>query len=827
MKISLSWLRDYVSFDLTPEDLAHQLTMVGLEVESIDYRGRKFDGFVVGHVLSCEKHPKADRLTICKVDVGQTEPLQIVCGAPNVASGQKVPVGLLGATVPFNQHDSDGKPFVLAQVKLRGVDSYGMICSEVELELGEDNKGIMVLPDDARSGTPLAKYFGIDDIVFEVGITPNRPDCLNHFGIAREVASLCKTKMKKPAVQFNEVQPKADKLASVKIEDKEGCPRYAARVITDVTIKDSPEWLQKRLKAVGLRPINNVVDVTNYVLMETGHPLHAFDYDRLEGHSIVVRSSKDGEKFFTLDNKERSLKSGTVMIHDNQKPVAIGGVMGGLNSEISNTTKHVLLESAYFSQSSIRRTSKYLGLSTDASQRFERGADPDIVRYAIDRAAMLIGETSGGKIHEGIIDVYPEEIIPSQVELRVKRCNELLGTSLTASEMSALLAQIELQTRASNDEKLKIEVPAFRPDIGREADLIEEVARIYGYDNIESRTTATIDFTALHNIKDLAEDISSCLVGGGFNEVINNSMVDPKWAEYEEVEPNRINELKKNIGYDPKVNPVRVKNPLSVEMSIMRMSLVPGILQTIRHNQFHQNDNLKLFEIGHVSRRCDPGEKGSYIDGIHEEERIVVAMVGNVHLEAWDEHARGADLYDIKGEVEALFNKISLDKYSFIPYSTEKTLSEHNIAIEISGTYAGYIGEIRSEIKKQFEIEGRVVVAEINLDILRTQRRSERKYSPVSRFPAVRRDLAFVINAKVPVADIIRKLYSSGGSIVRKIKLFDIFVDDRFGFDKKSVAFRLELQSDERTLTDEEVDSQIKKITDSISQSFSAELRSA
>ncbi len=807
MKISLSWLHDYVSWGVSPEELAHRLTMAGLEVESIEYLGKQFDGIVIGEVLDRQKHPNADKLTVCMVNVGKGETLQIVCGAPNVAAGQKVAVGLLGATIPHNQQDPDGKQFVLSQVKIRGVESFGMICSEFELGVGDDANGILVLTNNAIPGTPLADYFGLDDIVFEIGVTPNRPDCLSHLGVAREVAALFGKKAERPAPVMKESETRAEKMATIKIEDPVACPRYTGRVIRNVVIQESPKWLQRRLKAVGLRPINNVVDVTNYVLMETGHPLHAFDYDMLDKQTIIVRCAHEGEKFVTLDGKERTLRNDTLMICDGKKPVAVAGVMGGMNSEISWDTKNVLLESAYFSPTSIRRTSKYLGLSTDASQRFERGADPAMTQYAIDRTAALIQETGGGEVYRGVIDVYPEEIRRMIVPIRIGKTNELLGTTLTGSTISELLEKIEFKVIEKKADTLLTEVPTFRPDVEREADLIEEVARVYGYDNIPDQTATSIDFASIQTSTDLADTLRDWLVGCGFNEIVTNSMQDPKLAR---------------LGNEAMVE---VKNPLGIEMSVLRTSLIPGILQTIQHNQFHGNENLRIFEIGHVFYRSEAKDSRILVDNIIEEERLALALVGNVHFDAWDEPPRIADIYDIKGEVESLFKKISLDKHRFIYYPTEKTLSESCITIEISNTYAGFVGVIRDEVAKMFDVEGSVFVAELDLDLLRRHQCLRREYRPIPKFPVIRRDLAFVIDGKVQVEDMITQMRTSAGSMLRQVKLFDVFFDDRFGMGKKSIAFRLEFLSPERTLTDKEIDTSIEKIVVDLARMFNAELR--
>ncbi|MBI3189986.1 MAG: phenylalanine--tRNA ligase subunit beta, partial [Ignavibacteriales bacterium] len=579
MRISLKWLRQYVDINVTPEDLAHRLTMVELEVEDIEYMGAKYDKFVVGKVLEVSKHPNANKLTVCKVDVG-TEVLQIVCGAPNVAPNQIVPVGLSGAVVPHNQNDPEGKPFTLSNVKLRGVDSYGMICSVSELGLGDDKDGIMVLESSAKVGSPLAEYLGQDDIVFEVGITPNRADALSHVGIAREVGALLDGKLKLPEIKLHESKELASNHASILIEDAENCPRYSGRVLFNVKVAESPKWLQDFLIAVGVRPVNNVVDVTNYVLLEIGHPLHAFDYDTLTGHKIVVRRASEGEKFIALDHKERTLKSETLMICDGEKNIAVAGVMGGENTEITSSTVNVLLESAYFNPTSIRRTSKYLGITSDASQRFERGANPNITDWAIDRAASLIQEICGAKVLSGVIDVYPQKIEPRTVPLRVNRTNQILGTDLNKTTVTNLLKKLELKPLVSKasqkTDELLFEVPTFRIDLEREVDLIEEVARVFGYDNIQTDVTSQFSFSSDPPKRDFETELREWFVGRGFNEAVINSMNDIETAHLSSPDY------------------VEVANPISKDMAALRTSLLTGLLNCVRSNLFHGTKTVRL-----------------------------------------------------------------------------------------------------------------------------------------------------------------------------------------------------------------------------------------
>src|ERR1051326_5882106 len=519
MKVSLHWLKRYVEIGISPEELAHLLTMAGLEVESIVDLGEQYKNFVVGEVLEIRKHPNADKLTVCRVGNG-SDILQIVCGAPNVAPGQKVALGLIGATVPHNQHDPGGKPFVLSHVKVRGEDSFGMICSAYELNRGDDRDGIMVLESDAAAGTALSSYLCLDDTVFEIGITPNRPDAMSHFGIAREVGALLGKKPRLPKIELREGSRSVKKYASVSIEAGNDCPRYTARVIFGVTAGASPKWLQQHLSAVGIRPVNNIVDITNFVLMECGQPLHAFDYDSISGHAITVRHAAAGESFVTLDHKNRILRNDTLMICDARRPVAIAGVMGGEATEISDSTTNVLIESAYFHPPGIRRTSKHFGLSTDASQRYERGADPDIARWANDRAAALIREICGGEILRGVIDEYPVKIMPKKIPLRINRTNEVLGTSLSGSMISGCLKKLEIMPVETSSRKrsrgiITYKAPAFRPDLEREIDLIEEVARVYGYNNIDTRAESTLKYPVQAPPRAASEILRQTLVGRG------------------------------------------------------------------------------------------------------------------------------------------------------------------------------------------------------------------------------------------------------------------------------------------------------------------------
>ncbi|MBP6672767.1 MAG: phenylalanine--tRNA ligase subunit beta, partial [Bacteroidetes bacterium] len=654
---------------LSTIELAQTLTSLGLEVESIDELGKKYDGFVVGEVLDVQKHPKADRLNLCSVRVQPNEsPLQIVCGAPNVAAGQKVIVGLVGATVPHNQHDPGGKPFVLSKATIRGVESSGMICSAKELGIGDDASGIKVLESDAQVGMPVSVYLGVDDTAFEIGITPNRPDCLSHIGIARDIAAAVRSPYSLPAVTLKEdAEDTITSLANVTVQNTVDCPRYTARVIRNVKVQDSPEWLKKYLTSAGLRPINNIVDVTNFVMLEYGQPMHAFDYDKVAKHSIVVKSADKGEKFTTLDGKVHELTGAELMICDGERSVAIAGVMGGLNSEISADTTTVLLEAAYFNPISVRKTAKRLGISTDASYRFERGIDPNITDAASIRAAVLIADTSGGSIVSGSIDVYPSKILPKQITLRTSRVNAMLGTGITGAAIKQFLQSIEIACVEHPEDSFMCTVPTFRPDIEQEIDLIEEVARLYGYDNIENKTSSEVMFTKPDAAEQKIISIRRWCEANGLNEILTNSMIDSSTAK---------------LFTD---NPVVVKNPLSVELEIMRPSLLSTMLQSVAHNYNHGASRLHFFEIGSIFSLST--EEGMPVPGYRERNTLGICLSGDALMVSWHEKQRAVDLFDIKGLVLSLLRGVGIDNSHLIYYNAPSSLTEMTIGIEINNTY--------------------------------------------------------------------------------------------------------------------------------------------
>ncbi|HTR82010.1 MAG TPA: phenylalanine--tRNA ligase subunit beta [Bacteroidota bacterium] len=815
MRISFNWLSKYIKLKISPEKLAEKLTSVGLEVESIERLGGQFDNFVVGEIVSVRKHTNADKLTVCLVSVGKKrgstadDILQIVCGAPNVTAGQKVAVGLVGAVVPRNQHDPAGKPFTLGNVKIRGEESSGMICSEYELGIGEDANGILVLDPSAKVGASLAKHFGLDDVVFEIGITPNRPDCLSHIGIAREAAAILKGKVELPRVHIRENAEQISKEFSVDVRNPEGCPRYSARLVTGVVVAPSPQWLQASLKSVGLRPINNVVDVTNFVMFEFGQPLHAFDGDLIHKKKIIVRNASDGEKFVTLDGIERTLTASTLMIWDADRPIAIAGVMGGMNSEISASTTSVFLESAFFNPSSVRKTAKRLGILSDAAFRFERGTDPNTTVDAVDRAASMLAEIAGGQVHRGVIDVYPKKIKDRRVRLRTERVNKLLGTNISAPSMKKMLASIGISTQSKSKGVMLCTVPTFRPDIEQEIDLVEEVARLHGYTKIEDKMMSNIDFSHRSSHGDALAQLRNALCGLGFNEVVTNSLIDQTL-----VKP-----------FSPNV--VEIKNPISKDLSALRPSTVFSMLQAVYHNINYGNGDLKLFEIGRTYEKVAKEIPTAFIQGYKENGVISVCMTGKRNTVSWNSSGRSIDIYDLKGVVQALLDKILLDKFQFIYYDSRSPLTEETIVVEKDGTYVGFLGKVKADLLKKFSVESDVYVSELSISELVQTQKKFKMYVPPTKFPSVRRDLAFIVAKDVLFEAIERQVVLEGGHLLKGVTLFDVFEGKPLPEGKKSFAISVELNSAEKTLTEDEAAKVIDRVVKGVSQAFGAELRSS
>lgn len=795
MKVTIDWLKQYVDFDYSLEELVDKLAMLGLEVDSIEYQNWKFDGLVVGQVVKKQHLKEAEHLWLCEVDIGKRK-LSIVCGAPNVDVGQKVPVALDGTSLP------GGK--VIHTTKIRGVESQGMICSEAELGLSSRSEGIMVLDQNVEVGKKLAEVLGEGEVVLDIDVTPNRPDCLGVIGIAREIAALTGSTLKKPSMDIKETGQPIENYIHIEVLEPQACPRYTARFISGITIQPSPWWLVKKLEAVGIRSINNVVDVTNYVMMETGQPLHAFDYDLLEDHKIIVKHARVGETFTTLDDKTHVLHENSLMICDGKKPVAIGGVMGGLNSEVSENTKNVLLECAYFNPVSIRKTSKRLGIFTESSRRFERGTDPNEgLLLALHRATRLIADLAQGEVAKGFVDVYPKRIEPAKVKLRPQRVTHVLGAEIPKEEIKKVLTRLELQVQ-SDGEDLEVEIPTFRPDLTREIDLIEEIARVHGYDNIPSDTQAFFEQLEPKLLDEIfSRNVRNALIAFGFSQVVTYSMLSRKKAELF-IEKERL---------------VPLRNPLSEDLAILRPSLIPGLLGVIQYNINRKIKDLKIFEIGNIFYKSKPQKAR-----IDESTQVAGAITGARLEESWSYKPEQVDFYDLKGIVEHLFIHNSIQNWYFRP-AQKSIMTGKALDIYLGDRLVGFLGEINDVILEVFDIDQPVFVFEINLMEMQQQVKWDKVYQPIPRFPAIERDLAVVVKKNIQADEITNHIQENGGPYLQRVKLFDVYTGQQIAPDEKSLAFNLVFYSMERTLKDEEVDVQIEHILQALGDKFAARLR--
>jgi phenylalanyl-tRNA synthetase beta chain len=817
MKISLNWLKDYVSGLPEPTKIADLLTSSGLEVEEIESIGQSYDGVVVGRVLDVRKHPNADRLTLCSVDVANEEPLQIVCGAPNVAADQLVPVATVGTTLqlPPRSPGEAPEPLTLSRRKVRGEYSEGMICAEDELGLSDDHEGIMVLDDDATVGRPFAEYLqarGIPlaDQILDVAITPNRPDATSHFGVARDVAALIDKAFVKPEVQLDAAGRSDD--IDITIESPEACPRYVGVVVRGATIGESPEWLKRRLTSVGLRPRNNVVDVTNFVMFECGQPLHAFDLKTLAGPAIRVRLSEREESFTTLDDIERMLPEGTLLICDAERPVAIAGVMGGANSEVTDATSDVLIESAYFDPSTVRRTAKALGLQTDSSYRFERGVDRDGQAWTAARAAELIVRLAGGTI-EHVNDVHPVEIEQPVITVRLERVATVLGVEIPRERIVRDLRAIGFEVTEDGD-TLSCIVPTFRPDVEREIDVIEEIARLFGYDNIPApRRTSIPNVTPRVRKEEVVlRSIQSRLSSLGLREVHTNSMLPRETA---------ARFLEAPLAPADDWSPVETLNPISREMATLRPSLLPGALQVMAHNHNHGQKRLAFFETGHVFGKTDRTD--TLVPGYDERDHVIVAVGGIAEAPGWNAAERPFDVYDVKGIVEHLLESLGIDDVSFDSGRVDSGLTSYHATISIGGERIGLIAGLSDGIRNGYDLPG-VFFAELDMNRLVEAAAVERAYAPVSRHPVVERDIAIVLSDGVPSGSIERTIRERGGELLKDVRLFDMYAGEHIDAGRKSLAFSLVFGAD-RTLRDREVDDQVAAIVKALQEEHGAELR--
>lgn len=799
MKISLSWIKELVDLnEISTDEIVAKLTMSGLEVEDVVDQTKMYKDFIVGFVKETEKHPNADKLTVCKVFNGK-EDLQVICGAPNVKAGQKVVFAQIGTEIPNGN-------FTIKKAKIRGVESNGMICAEDELLLSDDHSGIMVLDENLEAGKPITEALNLNDVILEIAITPNRPDALSHIGVARDLAAIFNRELIIPEINLNETLENSSKYASVVIEDEINCPRYIAKVVKDVTIKDSPKWLKDRLEKIGLRPRNNIVDISNLVLHECGQPLHTFDLDTLADNKIIVKSTDKETSFTTLDSKERKLPAKTLMICDGKREVAIAGVMGGENSEITDQTKNILIESAYFNPSSIRKTSKALGLSTDASYRFERGTDPNITKYAAERCAQLIAELADGKNAKDIIDVYPKVIVPKEIELRFSRTTKILGYEVPAEKIKNILSRLGFAIKVLNEDKLLVSVPTYRPDIEREIDLIEEVARINGYDNIPTVSKINITLEKKTDETEIDEQIRQAATSLGFFEMINN----PLQAEKEV----------KIFG-----NPIKLSNPLSADMEYLRSTLLSGALLTVSKNLRQGVKDIKLFEIGNVFNKINSGEIKSF-DDFNETQNLIYIISGKEQDKIWNADEKYSDFYLLKGLVNSFLSKISLDNVLIDSYySSANEIYAYYFSKNLNEIEIGKGGKVKSEVLKQFDINQDVFCFEFDLVKLKSIKGKSRSYTEPLKFPKVIRDFAFIFDRNIKYLDVKNFIIKKSSALLKEVSVFDVFESNALGENKKSLAFTLEFYDENRTLTEEEVEKDFNNLINLIIKEFNAQLR--
>ncbi len=821
MKISLRWLSEYVDHSFTPDELSDRLTSLGIEVDAIEDQAKRFGKIVVGEIIEAVQHPNADKLRLTQVNIGLSEPLKIVCGAPNARAGLKVAVATVGADL--------GEGFVIKKSKIRGEVSEGMLCSAKELGLSEEHDGIIELPINTTVGIPFSEAIKKNDVILEIGITPNRADCLSHIGIAREVAIAAGKSIKKPTINkkfFETSGAPINSVATVTITDPELCPRYAARIVRGVTIQESPQWLRERLEAVGLRPRNNIVDITNFVLMECGHPLHAFDFSKVTGGHIVVRPA-DGfaQKFITLDDKERELPTSALLISDPDKPLAIAGIMGGGNSEIEDSTTDVLIESAYFNPSSIRRSSKLLALSTDASYRFERGVDMENVLFALDRAAALMVELAGGEVLEGVIDEYPRNIEPKIFSFRPERANTLIGAHIENAVMEQALISVGCTVENFNSSSWLITVPSWRVDMSIEVDAIEEIARIIGYDNLpisaEDRVPMRRERDVLSKLE-FEQIVRAELIALGCSECISTPMLSVVVAEQ----------------FHPK--PVEVMNPLNVGLERMRTSMIANLLDVARRNERHSASGQRLFELGSVFHYSSKNET---IGSVAQDQEISILLKDALEEKTiYNIKEQHADLFVLRGVVEQLIKRSGVVAFEIVPFieikdfgdwslSNQYLESTEAVGVVVGKELVGFAGKLSSSVVKLFDLRSAPYVATISYDKLhrlaRAVRLQERTIQALPKYPSLDRDIAVIVDRSVTAAQMLETIrIAVPKELLEHLRMFDVFESKEMRAEgKRSFAARLTLRSNERTLEDAEIDTIISSAVQQLSKQVGAIIR--
>jgi len=809
MRISYNWLKQFIKTDLQSNEIADILTDLGLEVEGVDtFESLKggLQGVVVGHVITCEKHPDADKLKITTVDIGDgNRPLQIVCGAPNVAVGQKVPVATIGTKL----YDKEGNAFEIKKGKIRGQESHGMICAEDELGLGESHDGILILDASLIPGTPAARIFNIEcDEVFEIGLTPNRADAMSHMGVARDLrAGLLQrgttSELITPSVSNFKVEKRTLKI-DIKVEDSKLVPRYCGVTISGVTVKSSPNWLQNRLKAIGLTPKNNIVDVTNYVLHELGQPLHAFDAAQIQGSKVIIKTLPTGTKFITLDDIERSLHEEDLVICDESGPLCLAGVFGGKTSGVSNETTTIFLESAYFNAVSVRKTAKRHTLSTDASFRFERGIDPSITEYALKRAALLIQEVAGGEITSDIIDVYPKRIEDFSVFIHFQKVNRIIGEEIKPETIKKILASLDIKVNSISDAGLGLLIPSYRVDVTREIDVIEEILRVYGYNNvtIPGKLNATVSNSPRTEEYHIQNTIANQLCGLGFNEMMANSLTTPDYiglSQQLEAEQN-----------------VMMLNPLSNDLSAMRQSLLFSALEAVAFNNNRRRSDLKLFEFGKTYHKTAEGHL--------EEKHLTLTLTGNRSNESWIKAQEKSDFFLIKGYVMAILNRLGIEQKT-VAIPVVNDIFAEGLALAIGKEIIVEFGSIKKTVVKHFDIKQEVVYADFNWGKLQKYISNKIKYTDIPKYPEVRRDFALLVDETIQFEQIFNLAKQTEKSVLKQVKLFDVYQGKNLPEGKKSYAVSFILQDDTKTLTDSQIDKIMGKLQSQFESQLGASLR--
>ncbi|WP_315323448.1 phenylalanine--tRNA ligase subunit beta [Fusobacterium pseudoperiodonticum] len=798
MLISLNWLKQYVDIKESVDEIANALTMIGQEVEAIDIQGKDLGNVVIGQIVEFDKHPNSDRLTLLKVNVGEEEPLQIICGATNHKLNDKVVVAKIGAVLPGN--------FKIKKSKIRDVESFGMLCSEAELGLAKESEGIIILPEDAPIGKEYREYAGLNDVIFELEITPNRPDCLSHIGIAREVAAYYNRKVKYPVIEIAETIESVNTVIKVNIEDKERCKRYLGRVIKNVKIKESPEWLKTRIRAMGLNPINNVVDVTNFVMFEYNQPMHAFDLDKVEGN-ITIRAAKENEEITTLDGVERVLKNGELVIADDEKAIAIGGVIGGQNTQIDSDTKNIFVEVAYFTPENIRKESRDLGIFTDSAYRNERGMDVENLAVVMNRAVSLLAEVAEGEVLSEVIDKYVEKPKRAEISLNLEKLNKFIGKNLTYEEVGKILTHLDIELKPLGDGTMLLTPPSYRADLTRPADIYEEVIRMYGFDNIEAKMPVMSIESGEENTNfKISRIVREILKELGLNEVINYSFI-PKFT-------------KELFNFGEEV--IEIKNPLSEDMAIMRPTLLYSLIANVRDNINRNQTDLKLFEISKTFKKLGEGPNGLAIEDL----KIALILSGREEKNLWNQSKSDYSFYDLKGYLEFLLERLNVTKYSLTRLTNNKNFHPGASAeIKIGEDVIGVLGELHPNLVNYFGIKReKVFFAELNLTSLLKYIKIKVNYETISKYPEVLRDLAITLDKSVLVGEMVKEIKKKV-NLIEKIDIFDVYSGDKIDKDKKSVAMSIVLRDKNRTLTDEDIDKAMTAILELIKDKYNGEIR--